>query len=65
VTNFEAPTQVAILRQLSQLRDAENARQDHIIVNGDRAVAATWINDGLELEDSQYVANLYLCALGS
>jgi hypothetical protein len=63
LTNFylKAPTQVSILQQLSDLRVPANARQDRIVPDRERAEAAIWINDGLELEDAQYASNPYHC----
>jgi hypothetical protein len=63
LTNFylKAPTQVSILQQLSDLRVPANAHQDHVVPDRERAEAAIWINDGLELEDAQYASNPYHC----
>ena len=42
-----------ILRRLSQNQDPAIVRQDHL--GNNRPGIALWINDGLELEDAQYV----------
>ncbi len=56
--SLQAPTQVSILWQLTQIQDPANIHQDRILPNGQAAVAL-WINDGLELEDEQYVPYYY------
>jgi len=40
---------------LTELKDPANARQDRI----GQAAAAIWVNDGLELEDEQYVDTVF------
>jgi hypothetical protein len=51
---FEAPSRESILQQLREYNNAATTRQDHIIL--DEPLSAVWINDGLELEDDQYVS---------
>jgi len=52
----QAPTRASVLQQLTQIQEPINARQDRVLPNG-QAAAALWINDGLELEDEQYVSH--------